>query len=279
MPLSSVVDYYNVRLPELHPRAHLRQRASYRLHRGLLTAQIAGFFLTPYLVPVVHAATGALFGQRAKLLVRTEDGQLAPPESLYVQAWDAEDVVFLDRFLRTFHALNHLHLGHDGRELLVLDVHLRHVAALPAHHGEVFETLLHRFGLRTDQVVLRLDARALHADPHVQEAARSFAGYGYRLLATRSDLEHTDWDLLETLGVRWVAPQVQDLEALDRRGDRWGQQTGAGRIGLWLEGIDDPQALARARALGAALIEGNQSSRVARQALPQYPLSPADVAL
>ncbi len=279
MPLSSVVDYYNVRLPELHPRAHLRQRASYRLHRGLLTAQIAGFFLTPYLVPVVHAATGALFGQRAKLLVRTEDGQLAPPESLYVQAWDAEDVVFLDRFLRTFHALNHLHLGHDGRELLVLDVHLRHVAALPAHHGEVFETLLHRFGLRTDQVVLRLDARALHADPHVQEAARSFAGYGYRLLATRSDLEHTDWDLLDTLGVRWVALRDQDLEALYRRGDQWRQQTGAGRIGLWLEGIDDPQALARARALGAALIEGNQSSRVARQALPRYPLSPADVAL
>ncbi|WP_295448121.1 hypothetical protein, partial [uncultured Thiodictyon sp.] len=64
MPLTSVVDYYNVRLPELHPRAHLRQGASYRLNRGILTAQIADFVLTPYLVPVVYAATGQVFGQR-----------------------------------------------------------------------------------------------------------------------------------------------------------------------------------------------------------------------
>jgi EAL domain-containing protein (putative c-di-GMP-specific phosphodiesterase class I) len=229
---------------------------------------------------VIKVATGALFGQRAKLFVRTEDGHPAPPESLYVQAWDADDVVFLDRFLRTFHALNHLHQGHDGRELLVLDVHLRHVAALPEHHGEVFETLLHRFGLRTDQVVLRLDARALHTDAHVQEAARSFTGYGYRLLAAGPDLDHTDWDLLGALGVRWVAPQVQDLEVRYDRGERWRAQTATGgRIGLWLAGIDDPEALARAGALGADLIEGNQSSRAARQAPPRYPLSPADVAV
>ncbi len=109
MPLSSGVDYYNVRLPELHPRAQLWRRSSYRLHRGVLTVQVAGFILTPYLVPVVQAATGALFGQRAKLFIRTEDGHPAPLESLYVQAWDADDAVFLDRFLRTFHALNHLH--------------------------------------------------------------------------------------------------------------------------------------------------------------------------
>jgi len=38
-----------------------------------------------------------------------------------------------------------------------------------------------------------------------------------------------------------------------------------------------PQALARAHYLVAALIECNQSSRVARQTLPRYPLSPADV--
>ena len=280
MPLSSVVDYYNVRLPELHPRAQLRRRSSYRLHRGILTAQVAGFILTPYLVPVVHATTGELFGQRAKLLVRTEDGYPAPPESLYVQAWDADDVVFLDRFLRTFHALNHLHQGHDGRELLVLDVHLRHVAALPEHHGEVFETLLHRFGLRTDQVVLRLDGRALHMDHHVQEAARSFTGYGYRLLAARPDIEHTDLGLLFTLGVRWVAPRTQDLEALYRRGPlgQWWDQAEVGRVGLWVDGVEGPEELARARALGADLIEGSQPSQSARRAPARSPLRPSEVA-
>ncbi len=277
MPLTSVIDYYNLRLPELHPRAHLRQRASYRLERGILTAEVAGFVLTPYLVPVVHAATGALFGQHAKLFVRTEEGHPAPAESLYVQAWDAADVVFLDQFLRTFHALNHLHQGRDGRELLVLDVHLRHLAARPEYHGEVFETLLHRFGLRTEQVVLRLDGRALHQDAHLQEAARSFAGYGYRLLAARPDIDNTDWDLLYALGVRWAAPLRQDLDALHRPGPlgQWGHQAAAGRIGLWLDGVDSPETLARARAIGADLIEGDMPTLTTRQTPPRHALIPA----
>ncbi|WP_295446899.1 hypothetical protein [uncultured Thiodictyon sp.] len=280
MPLTSVVDYYNVRLPELHPQAHLRQGASYRLDHGILTAQIADFVLTPYLVPVVYAATGQVFGQRAKLLVRTAHGHCVPPESLYVHAWDAADVVFLDRFLRTFHALNHLHQGHDGRELLVLDVHLRHVAALPEHHGEVFETLLHRFGLRTDQVVLRLDGRALHTDPHVQEAARSFAGYGYRLLAARPDIGTTDWGLLGTLGVRWVVPHPRDLDTLHRSGTLagWGRQAAVGRLGLWLDGVDTPQALARARTLGVELIEADLPPPVLGRAPLRHALTPSDVA-
>jgi EAL domain-containing protein (putative c-di-GMP-specific phosphodiesterase class I) len=273
MPLSSVVDYFNVRLPELHPGAHLRHGASYRLYRGILTARVAGCVLTPYLVPVVDAATEGLFGQRAKLFVRTADGYPVHPESLYVQAWDAADVVFLDRFLRTLHALNHLHLGHGGRELLVLDVHLRHVAALPEHHGEVFETLLHRFGLRTDQVVLRLDGRALHSDTHVQGAAKSFAGYGYRLLAVRPDIDNTDWDLLGSLGVRWVTPNARDIDTLHRRGTLagWGHQAATAGIGLWFDGVDTPDALERARALGADLIEGGLPMRVHRQAPPRYP--------
>ena len=258
MPLTSVVDYLNGRLSALHPRAHLRQRARYRIHRGSLTAEVAGFVLTPALMPVVKASTGEVFGQRARLHVKTHDGQSAPPESLYVQAWDAEDVLYLDRFLRTFQALNYLHQGYDGREPLALDVHLRHLAAQPEHHGEVFETLLHHLGLRPDQVILRLDGPALHLDPHVQGAARSFRSHGYRLVAVRPDIEHTDWDLLRSLGVHWVSPHHRDLETWLSRGpqDHRGPATPEGPIGWWLDGLDSPRGLAQARALGADLIEG-----------------------
>jgi EAL domain-containing protein (putative c-di-GMP-specific phosphodiesterase class I) len=275
MPLTSVVDYYNVRLPELHPQARLAQGASYRLDRGLLTAQVAGFLLTPYLVPVVHAVTGQWVGQRAKLLVRAANGNPASNESLYAEVWEAADVIFLDRFLRTLHALNHLHQDHDGHGLLVLDVHPRHVAALPDHHGEVFEGLLQRFGLRTDRVVLRLDGRALHNDPHVQMAARSFVGHGYRLLAARPDVDHTDWDLLRDLGVRWVSPNIQALETLHRRGalGQWVRQSSVARLWLWLDGVDTPLALAQARTLGADLIEGDLGTRLARPEPLRYPLT------
>lgn len=263
MPLTSVVDYLNGRLSALHPRAHLRQRARYRIHRGSLTAEIAGFVLTPALMPVVKASTSEVFGQRARLHVKTHDGQSAPPESLYVQAWDAEDVLYLDRFLRTFQALNYLQQGYDGREPLTLDVHLRHLAAQPEHHGEVFEALLHHLGLRPDQVILRLDGQALHLDPHVQGAARSFTSHGYRLIAARSDIERTDWDLLRSLGVHWVSPHTRDLEALLNLGaqDQRGHETPVQRVGLWLDGIDSPRCLAQARALGADLIEGEMALR------------------
>jgi EAL domain-containing protein (putative c-di-GMP-specific phosphodiesterase class I) len=258
MSLTCLIDDLNVRLPALHPHTRLHQQAGYRLDHGKLTAEVAGFLLTPYLVPVVHAATGERFGQRGRLWVRTRDGLPVTPETLYVQAWDAEDVVYLDRFLRTLQALNHVHQGHDGREPLVLDVHLRHVAALSAHHGAVFETLLDLLGLRPTQVVLRLDGRALHGDVHVQQAARSFAGHGYQLLASRPDIDDTDWDLMGSLGVRWVSPHHRYLEAWPSRRP-WGRwrQAKTGRIGLWFDGIDSPEAFRRARALGADLIEGD----------------------
>lgn len=279
MPLSSVVDYYNHWLAELHPRALLSHRARYQLDHGLLTARVAGFIVTPYQSPVIRAASGAIFGQRAKLLASTQDGRSTLPDSLYVQAWDAEDVVFLDRFLRTLHALNHLHLGHDHGETLVLDVHLRHLAAVPGHHGKIFDALLHRLGLRPEQIVLRLDGRALQMDSHLQGAARSFASRGFRLLAVRPDLNDTDWDLLRTLGVGWVSPALGDLEPWQGQesSDQWRHLAMTRRIGLWLERLDSQEALQRARDLGADLMEGHRvtASLAGLQASLKQPLGPA----
>lgn len=266
MPLTNVVDYFNVRLLALHPQAPLRQGASYRLHGGLLSAQVAGLVLTPKLTPV-HAATGELFGQRATVLVRNTAGHPARPESLHVQAWNAEDMVFLDCFLRTFHALNHLHHGHDTRESLVLDVHLRHLAARPEHQRGDCEALLNLLGLGPRQIVLRLDAQTLHEDANLQATARTFVDRGYRLLAARPDLPHTDWDLLSALGVRWVAPPLRDLEAWQRGGNT-GQVRH--RIAFWLDEVDGLEDLAHARTLGAELIEPGLQTR----ATQQVPLRP-----
>ncbi|WP_295446722.1 hypothetical protein [uncultured Thiodictyon sp.] len=265
MPLTNVVDYFNVRLLALHPHALLGQGASYLLHRGLLTAQVAGLILTPNPIPV-HTATGELFGRRARFLVRDAAGHPARPESLHVQAWNAEDMVFLDCFLRTFHALNHLHHGHDKRESLVLDVHLRHLAARPEHQGGDCEALLHLLGLGPHQIVLRLDAPTLHVDSHLQATARKFTGRGYRLLAARPNLRNTDWDLLSALGVRWVAPHIRDLVAWQRDGNAGPARNG---IALWLDGVDSLEDLAHARVLGAELIEPGLQLRATRQVTPR----------
>jgi hypothetical protein len=276
MPLTSVVDYYNVLLPELHSRSYLRHAASYRLHRGAVTAQVACFRIRPYQVPVVHATTGERFGHHAQLLVQADDGQPVPLDSLYTLAWDAEDVLFLDCFLRTFQALNHLQQGHDERESLVLDVPLRHEALLPEHQGPVLESLLLLLGLRPNQVVLRLDARTLHWDTYTQGVFRNFARQGYLLLATRPDLANTDWGLLRSLGVRWVVFNTRDSE---RWQGHWSQGRGkdratAGRIGLWLGGVDSPKAHQRAQALGADLIEECLAPCASCATPPRHPARP-----
>lgn len=254
MPLTSVVSYLDQRLRELHPRSPLSARTRLRLHGQRVSGRMAEYRLVPRQAPVLAAATGTVFAWRAKLLVESDSGHRALPESLYVHAWDEDDVVFLDRFLRTLHALHHLSLGPEREGQLALDVHLRHVAALPEQHGRVFESLLHRLGLTPERILIRLSGRALQEDPHVRHAARSFARRGYGLVAARPDIADTDWELLRSLGIRWIAP---DADALERAGATdWTRRARAHGIGLWLDAIGSAEAIVRARRLGADAIEG-----------------------
>jgi hypothetical protein len=254
MPLTHVIDYFNDYLPALHPRAHLGRQATFRLIDGRVSAQVAGCRLTPWQTPVLVRATGERFGWSARLRVQSAAGQPMLPEGLYVHAWDAEDVIFLDRFLRTLHALHHLSLGEGRSGLLALDVHVRHVAALPEQHGQVFEALLYRLGLMPPQIVLRLAGTALQQDPHVQAAARSFSGRGYGLLAVRPSPAELDWAGLRTLGVRWVTPDPATWLATASP-DGWARAARAEGITLWVERAGDPGTRSAAAVLDAELIE------------------------
>jgi EAL domain-containing protein (putative c-di-GMP-specific phosphodiesterase class I) len=254
MPLTSVVSYLDQRLRELHPRAQLSARTRLRLHGHRVWGRMAEYRLVPRQVPVLAAATGAVFAWRAKLVVESESGHRTLPESLYVHAWDEDDVVFIDRFLRTLHALHHLSLGAGREGRLALDVHLRHVAALREQHGRVFESLLHRLGLTPERILIRLSGRALQEDPHVRNAALSFARGGYGLVAARLDIADSDWELLRSLGIRWIAPDADTLQRA--RATDWATRAKARGIGLWLDAIDSAEAIVRARRLGAYAIEG-----------------------
>jgi EAL domain-containing protein (putative c-di-GMP-specific phosphodiesterase class I) len=270
MPLTSVVHYFNEHLHELHPCAHLSRKARFQYSDGRVSARVAGFRLFPRQAPVVVRATGEVFAWSAKLLAESEDGRRVIPETLYVHAWDGDDCVFLDRFLRTLHALHHLSLGDHRAGLLAVDVHLRHLAALPEQHGRVFETLLHRLGLSPAQIVMRLPGTAVQRDPHVREAALSFAGRGYGLLAARADPADTDWALLQSIGFRWVTLDPAVWQSADRpvAPADWARQARSHGIGLWLEGVDSAAAVAHAANLDADLIEGALWEPAARREAP-----------
>ena len=262
MPLTDVVQYFNEHLPDFHPHAQVGRSARFECIGGRVSARLAGYRLYPRQAPVLTTSNGGVFGWSGKVLVESDTGRRVIPETLYVQAWDSEDVIFLDRFLRTLHALHHLSLGDERVGRLAMDVHLRHVAALPEQHGQVFETLLHRLGLSPHQVVLRLSATALQDDHHVRAAAESFAHRGYGLLAARPAIADTDWALLRALGIAWVTPDAaawqcaDDPDLIGGSIEDWVHQAQAHDIGVWLDEVDNLEAIARARAVGADLIEG-----------------------
>jgi EAL domain-containing protein (putative c-di-GMP-specific phosphodiesterase class I) len=257
MPLTSVVRYLEHRLVELHPRAHLRCHAELILKGEEVSGRLGDYRLIPRQAPVFSAATGELVGWSAQLDAYSEQGRWTIPETLFVQAWDSEDAIFLDRFLRTLHALHHLSLGADRHGLLALDVHLRHVAALPERHGLVFESLLHRLGLRPEGIVLRLSGAALHRDPHVREAAFSFRERGFRLIAARPPLDETDWDLLRSLGISWASLDGEGLDSPERAAgvEGWSREGRERGVGVWLEGTEGAELFTRAWELGAELVE------------------------
>ncbi|MCG5500271.1 hypothetical protein [Ectothiorhodospira lacustris] len=267
MPLTSVVDYLNSSLQQLHPQARLRDLSQLSFDHGRLSAQIAGFQLQPYQVPVATLVEPPerIIGRSGQFRLTGVNGRHARPESIYVHAWDSHDVVFLDRFLRTMHALFHISQEHSPEELLVLPVHLRHVSALSERHGQVFEGLLSQLGLSPRQVVLRLQGRALQDDPHVQQAAQSFITCGYRLAAVLNSGPHNDpatirWPVLRNSGISWISPDQALLQHWQEQDgfDLWRDAAKVHGIGLWLTGIDSAATPPRSALAAEDILEGDR---------------------
>lgn len=258
MPLTAVVDYFNEHLHQLHPQARLGSHATLRYRNGTLSATVCGFRVSPQQLPVVRADDGAMVAHSAQLRVTSKSGRLMKPESLYLHASATDDVIFLDRFLRVLHALNHLEQGHEDDARLVLDIHHRHLAAVPEHQGKVFRSLLQRLGLEPQHIVLRMQGRALQRDAQARQGLRGFADRGYRLLVSRPELNETDWTEFKALGIDWISPDIPARGPLQNR-ELVEQGINAARaegIRLWADGIDSPRALEQAHSLGAELVEG-----------------------
>lgn len=243
MPLTQIVNYLNQYLPNIHPLAALGHKAMLRLDHGKLSAEVAGMRLLPFQLPVL--CNGRPFARRARLTVLGPRGTRLSAEGLFLHAWEADDVIFLDRFLRTLHALYHLNRRSEAGERLVLDVHVRHLAAVPEQHGQWFEQLLARLGLLPGQIILRIEGSALLADAHARHAARSFAERGYRILAGGLSEENLHDSALTELGISWAAPATALLEQTghDDRVLSAAARLRAHAIGLWFEQL--PASLER----------------------------------
>lgn len=213
MPLTFVIEHLNHQLRDLHPRAALSRHAAFEYQNQEVQARLGELQLIPLQTSVFRVSNAQPYARDSHLIVHGPSGHHQPAESLYLQAWDAEDVIFLDRFLRTLHALHHVSLQQDrpAFDRLILDVHARHLSAVPGGHGQVFEGLLSNLGLTPGQIILRLNL-SVSDDATIRQAVSNFAGRGYTLLgnAEKPDLQQLTW--LNQLGIRQVSLNLTNLK-------------------------------------------------------------------
>lgn len=269
MSLASTIAYFNDHLESFNPRSSLVRHARFHDLRGRVWATLLDRYLHPRQRNVFSTRHQYLRAREACIDICDAKGNPYPPRSLHVLAWDREDVIFIDRFQRILHVLNHLARDSRPRRRLIVDVHKRHVQALETSHGWVFESLLARLGLSPDRVMLRLDGEALWDDVHSRMAAMSFHQSGYPLLAANLSVEREyDWARLQAHGVQWISPSPDAL-VLARGGEGnharlagWARRVHEAGLHVWWPGLDKPGDLGRVSRFEPDFISGEWIERV-----------------
>lgn len=196
MPLTDLVRLLNTESD--HPYSgHRFANPFIAADRGVFV-HFADLHLRSSFQPIVDAADGLTYGHAAMLHVTgVSSGQTLDPASVFVLPADDAEFVYLDRLVRTLHALNYLTQPVQGN--LLLRVHRRHVLSVPAKHGLAFEELLRECGLLPSQVTLEIDTEGVEDERHLTQAIASYQSRGYGIAVARFGHAGTDFGLLETI--------------------------------------------------------------------------------
>lgn len=216
MPLTDLVRLLNSR-PEPDGAGKRFATPFVAADRGVVV-HLAGLQLRSHFVPLVDTGSGIHHGHAATLRVTgMANGQPLDPAAVFVLPADDSEFVYLDRLVRTLHALNYL--TQPLRGSLLLQVHQRHVVSVPANHGLAFEGLLRECGLLPTQVILEIDSEGLEDLDHFKRAITSYQSFGYGIAISRFGHATTDFDLLET-----IRPDIVKLSPTLFDGEHWPRQ-------------------------------------------------------
>jgi EAL domain-containing protein (putative c-di-GMP-specific phosphodiesterase class I) len=145
---------------------------------GRIFIHYANIRLDSQFLPIVETSTGKPFGHSASVLAHgLSNNTPMTPEAVFVLPSDDEEFVYLDRLVRTLHALNYLTRPTQGN--LVLSVHARHVMSVPTNHGLAFEEILRPCGLLPKQVTLEIDAGDVVEQDHFIQAVANYRTRGF----------------------------------------------------------------------------------------------------
>lgn len=217
MPLTELMNYFNDQL-QAQTRARSLPKTGFYKVANAYWARFGNLTLGSNLRPIQALREEKLIGYEGELLVRSAAGNLLNIDSVFNSLDSSDQIIHLDRLVRTLHSLNYLQQYDAGPHLLSLPVQPRHIVGVVGDHGKAFEAILSDCGLGPERVLLHtrlLDHTSLR---HFQQALGSYRSRGYQIgvsLTRAAELE-----LLQNLGIEPDViflhyPQLKDV-AMDR---------------------------------------------------------------
>jgi len=224
---------------------------------GRVFLHYANLRLESLFQPVLDAASGRLHGHAATLQAFGLSRQVPLlPEAVFVLPGTDAEFVYLDRIVRTLHALNYLTQPQRGN--LLLQVHARHVLSVPARHGLAFEEILRPCGLFPEQITLEIDSEGIDDLAHLKRAVASYRSRGYGIALGRFGRSRIELGLLRDL--------QPDIVRLDRQLLAGPPQRLSGLVDtlhrLPLHVLADGLGAAAAQAIGIDLVQPPRGKRL-----------------
>lgn len=123
---------------------------------GRVSARVGPYHVESTFQPIVELHKNVVLGHEAYIRAQDDQGQVVPPGAVFQAYVGTPQMVRLDRLCRTLHTLNFLGQRQRAGGYLYLNVHRDHLAAVATNHGLVFEAVLKRCGLGTEDIVLEI---------------------------------------------------------------------------------------------------------------------------
>lgn len=205
MPLTDIVRNLNVR--SRPPRGGQHSTTPFSVSGNQVFVHYANLRLESRFVPYIETASGRFLGHAAQLrTIGLANGRELEPGAVFALPADAEEFIYLDRLVRTLHALNYLTHPNPGN--LLLKVNPRHVASIPADHGLAFEEILRPCGLLPSQITLEIEAGSPEDAEHLKRAVANYKSRGYGIAISRFGNGGIDFGVLEE-----IRPGIVKLDA------------------------------------------------------------------
>lgn len=165
---------------------------------GQVFVHCANLALESVFLPITATASRRIFGHAGALRVYgLTTGNPVSADAVFVLPADDLEFVYVDRLVRTLHALSYL--ARSLRGTLLLKVNRRHVMSVPTDHGLAFEEILRSCGLSPQRITLELDADGLDDVDHFTPAVAAYRQRGYGIAFSGFGRSSIDLSLVRAL--------------------------------------------------------------------------------